>query len=330
MHDAIRWIRDRAGVIGTVCLALLAVRFFSGVALAARPPDPGTLAAIGAILRGYEIALPFVLLASLFLHFHSSGSRARSAAWIAVVVLLVVSLGVWPDGPVSGTSGVRRSAFFALAVAATAAGSVLAATLGPGLRTIRAHWWGWAFLALLVLVPAVLAMRLAALAGVGSSPGPGGALQGNWALVHAPTFALELLAIGVWMYPVLAAAPAALRRRWPAFLPFLAVPLAAIAFVAAPLSETILSATISWGANLAVFVPVELSLTLAVFDLACYASAFLLVRPDGDRRGWRLVLLGTLTILLAGFFPSMASVVGLVLGLVTTGRGLALWDRKGG
>ena len=325
MPDILRWLRDRVAVIGTLCIVLLSVRFFSGVALAARPPDPETLRTIGGLLQAYELGLPFVLLAALFIQLRPGGGRREVAAWTVTVGLLVVSLGLWPNGLVPGTSAVRQGAFLAFAIAATAGASVLSLVEAP--RGLRRRWWGAAYLALLFLVPAVLAMRLAALAGVGTSPGPEGALQGNWALVHVPTLALELLAIGVWMYLVLAVPPADLRQRWTAFLPFLAVPVAATLFVAAPLSETILSATISWGANLAVFVPVEVSLTLAVIALACYASAFLLIPRGANPEAWRLLLLGTLTILLAGFFPSMASVAGLVLGLVTTGRSLALWDR---
>ena len=325
MPDIVRWLRDRTGAIGTLCAVLLAVRFFSGVALAAKPPDPATLRTIGGLLQAYELGLPFVLLAALLVHLRPGGGRRKTVVWVLTVGLFLVSLGLWPNGIVPGTSAVRQGAFLALAVAATAGGSVLSVVEAP--RGLRRRWWGAAYLALLVLVPAVLGMRLAALASVGTSPGPGGALQGSWALVHAPTFALELLAVGVWMYLVLAVQPADLRKRWTAFLPFLAVPVAALLFVAAPLSETILSATISWGANLAVFVPVEVSLTLAVIALSCYASAFLLIPRGANPQAWRLLLLGTLTILLAGFFPSMASVAGLVLGLVTTGRALALWDR---
>lgn len=326
MPDALRWLRDHPAAVLTVCAVLLGVRFFSGVALAARPPHPATLRAIGELLHGYEVALAFFLIAVLLLLYVRLDGRRRTAVWASTFALLAVSFALWPDGLVPGTSAFRQYGFPVLAVAATALGSVASATLAPGLRSLRRHWWGTAYVALLVLVPAVLAMRLAAHAGVGTTPGPGGTLHGNWTLVHAPTFALELLAVGVWLYLVLSGPPGRLRRRPLALLPFLAAPVAAVLFVTAPLSETILSATISWGTNLAVFVPVEVSLTVAVLVLASYASSFLLVRGAAEPEAWRLLLLGTLAILLAGFFPSMASVAGLALGLATTGRALALRD----
>ncbi|MEK6851424.1 MAG: hypothetical protein AABY30_02675, partial [Candidatus Thermoplasmatota archaeon] len=76
--------------------------------------------------------------------------------------------------------------------------------------------------------------------------------------------------------------------------------------------------------NLAVFVPTFASLLLAVFSLACLASTFLLIPRQDHRDAWDLGLLGSLTVLLAGFFPSMASVGGLAFGLALIAHSVSL------
>jgi len=171
----------------------------------------------------------------------------------------------------------------------------------------------------LVLVPIVHGTRTAAILGAGTAPGPDGILRGDWLIVNLPTLLLELLAIGVWLLLVTDRPATELRAKWPALLPLAIVPAFAALFAARPLAGFIVSATISWGANLAVFVPVWASLNLAMAAFACYLSTLALAKPAGNRGPWELFLLGTAAVVLAGFFTSMASVEGLALGLVAIG-----------
>src|SRR3990172_2446442 len=275
--------------IATAVSALLAPRFLVDVAIAASAPPAEVRTAVAQFFAAYELVLPFALLPVLLL---LAGAGPRRPAFAAALGFLAVQAVVLALGTATllayGSAETRaplrasgsaepRALFPPFAVAGVAGGSVLALAVHGEVPGLLTRWRGGAFLALLAIVPAALAMRAAAPLGVGTAPGQGGALQGTWLLVNLPTLLLELLAVGVWLNLLLGSRPADLRRRWWAFLPFLAVPVSAAAFIAGPLSGFILSATISWGANLAVFVPPEVSLTLAVASLACWASAFLLV-----------------------------------------------------
>jgi len=168
------------------------------------------------------------------------------------------------------------------------------------------------------MVPAVFLIRSPAAHGVGTSTGPSGAVEGNWFLVNAPTILLELLALGVWANLALDAGRSPLRARWYALLPFAAVPVFLIGLTLSPFSAYILSALITWGSNLALFTPSLVSVALAVGAVSSYLSAFLLLGRKANPRRWDLLLLGTATTVLAGFYVSMVSVEGLSVGLLLT------------
>jgi len=313
--------------IATAVSALLAPRFLVDVAIAASAPPAEVRTAVAQFFAAYELVLPFALLPVVLLLAGAGPRRPAFAAALGFLAVQAVVLALGTATLLAYGSAETRALFPPFAVAGVAGGSVLALAVHGEVPGLLTRWRGGAFLALLAIVPAALAMRAAAPLGVGTAPGQGGALQGNWLLVNLPTLLLELLAVGVWLNLLLGSRPADLRRRWWAFLPFLAVPVSAAAFIAGPLSGFILSATISWGANLAVFVPPEVSLTLAVASLACWASAFLLVPRAGRRDPWNLLLLGTLVLLLAGLRPTAGSVEALNLGLVLAAVGLSRWPR---
>jgi len=318
------------------CAVLLAVRFFSSVALAAIGPAQPTLDAAGQVLGANEVVLAFLLFAGLLLWFPRERSRRDVAAWALLIVLYIAALAWWIDGLVRGAGGTTIG-FAVLAIATVAAGTFASVLQAPPIRRLVRRWWGVAFLALLVLLPAILALRITALLGVGTSPGEGGLLEGNWALVYGPTLVLEFLAIGVWIFLALGLPRRVGRERWPAFLPFLAVLGVIALLIAQPFAAFILSATIAWGANLATFVAnvagfatTLASLAVSMFALACLASTALLVPRRDHRQAWNTLLVGGAVLLLAGFFPSMASVGGLVVGGLTIGRGLTLWNARSG
>jgi len=52
--------------------------------------------------------------------------------------------------------------------------------------------------------------------------------------------------------------------------------------------------------------------------VSSYLSAFLLLGRKANPRRWDLLLLGTATTVLAGFYVSMVSVEGLSVGLLLT------------
>lgn len=311
-------VRRRLALIGTVVALLLGVRFASSAAIAAMDLPPEALVPIADTLEAYELALPFVLLFVFLIVAVTVGEGAKQRAGFVLVGLQasVLLLGVYNLS--AGSGGVAGDLYAALAVVIVALAAGFSLLLSRDRPPLRESWGGWAYLALVMLVPAAFLLRVAAGFGLGMSAGAGGTLQGSWVVVNAPTLLLEFLAIGVWANVALDAGRSRLRARWYAFLPLALVPPFLLAFVLAPLSGYILSALITWGSNLALFAPAPLSLAIAVTAVACYVSSFILLREGDDGRERVLLLLGTATIVLAGFYPSMASVEGLSVGLLLT------------
>jgi hypothetical protein len=312
--------------ITAAAVALLVPRFFVDVAIVAINPPPGVQTGLAQFFGAYEVVLPPALLAAVLAVSKSGPRPLPPARWLAL-------LGVNGLAIATGTAFLQargppelEAVFIAFAVLAIAMGSLLALGVSPGTRTLGGTWWGGAFLALIALVSVAFAMRAAAFLGVGTAATDGGPLRGNWFLVNVPTLSLELLAVSVWLTLLLGKRRSELRQRWFALLPFLGLPLFAAGFALRPgIAGTALSATITWGANLAVFSPPEVSLGLAVGALACYASSFLLVPRKGRRAAWNLLLLGSLGILMAGFWLSPASVEGLTLGVLAIAVGFSQW-----
>lgn len=307
---------------------VLAVRFFADVALVAVNPPAEALQQAGAIVAGLEVLLAILLTAVLaFLSGTPSPGRTRRpvlAARFAFLAVLAAALATWLFYALGSPSSPPGNLFPPLAVVGVALGAVVSLSYAPPWAVLVRRWWGAALVALVAIVPVVFGMRTAALLGLGTSPGPGGVLQGDWSLVNVPTLLLELLAIGAWLMAV--TGTRAGRDQWKAALPFLGVPPVVLLFLAVPLSGFIFSATISWGANLAVFRPVEASLSLALVAIACWASAVLWVRGPAPRPAWRLLVLGTASVVLAGFSLSFVSVAGLVYGLVVVASALSGWS----
>lgn len=313
--------------ISTVVALLLAIRFSSSAALAAMNLSAETLASAGRVFEIYEILLPFPLLAVFVLLGLSNKTPLGDALVLGVVLLHFAALISWLYGLNPFDSPSAKSLFPPLAMAAVASSSFLSLRLSKNLRDLRRGWAGWAHFTLLLIVPLVFAMRVAASLGVGTSPAPSGVLQGNWFFVNSPTLLLELLAVAVWLNVVLDSDPSQLRRRWYAFIPFTALPVSLAAFALRPLSGYILSALITWGSNLALFAPAPLSLSLAVIAVSCYLSSFLLIGRKGNGEAWGLLLLGTASVVLAGFYPSMASVEGLSIALLVSTAARLSWKR---
>lgn len=307
---------------------VLAVRFFADVALVAANPSAEALQQAAAIVAGFEVLLAVLLMAVLaFFRGASSPGRTRRpvlTAHVALLAVLTATLGTWLFYVSGSPASPPGSLFPPLAVVSVALGAVVSISHAPPRAVLIRRWWGAAFVALAAIVSAVFGMRTAALLGLGTSPGPGGVLQGDWSLVNVPTLLLELLAIGVWLMAVTGTHTG--REGWKASLPFVGVPPAVLLFLAVPLSGYIFSATISWGANLAVFRPVEASLTLALVAIACWGSAVLWIRGVVPRRPWRLLVLGTASVVLAGFSLSFVSVAGLVYGLIVVASALSEWS----
>ncbi len=308
--------------VGAAFVLLLAVRFFASVALSALGPPPETLAVAGHFLEAYEIVLPAAILPVTFLLALGARGRTGFLVWLAILGVHVTAYALW----LASLLGVLPTLAFApLAVVAVilAGGLVIPTAKGP--RRLMGGLGGLGYLTLLVVVALAFSLRVGAALGLGTSPGPGGVLEGSWVVSNLPTLLMELLAVGVWLAVVLGATGRYLRRRWHAFLPFAVLPAVPLVFWARPLAGYIFSATVTWGSNLVVFVPAIVSLTLVAVAIACYLSTFLLVPRKGNDEAWGLALLGTLSVILAGFYLSMASVEGLVWGLLLTARGLRRW-----
>lgn len=313
--------------VSVIVVILLAVRFLSSTALAAMDLSSETLASLGQVFDAYEILLPFPLLFVVVLLVASRRGEGEGAARLGILSFHAFVLIVWLLSLEPVDSRIAERLFPPLGTAAVAGSAYLALRLYAAGRPSSRRPEMRPFHFLLLLVPLVFAMRMAASLGVGTSPGEGGTLRGAWLFSNLPTLLLEFLAIGVWADLVLASDRARLRHRWYAFIPFAALPLALIGFELKPLSGYILSALITWGSNLALFVPASLSLGLAVTAVACYASWFLLQERRGNAEAWSLLLLGSSAIILAGFYLSMASVEGLSVALLLSALALSAWEK---
>ncbi len=306
---------------------LLGIRFFYSATIVSLRLSTETLVIADLFFETYEILLPFAIFALLLILALSWTAPPARVFWFSILVFHLVTLIIWLNY-LERNSGIATILFPTIAAIAVVSGSVLSLGLAHSRGPSFEHWREWAYLALLVSIPLVFILRGAAMFGVGTSPGPTGVHQGNWFLVYTPTILLELLAIWVWLNLVLSSAPSKLRRRWYAFLPFVILPLAMAAFKLRPLSGFILSALVTWGSNLALFVPATLSLSLTVTAVACYLSTFTLVKRDNNRLAWRLLLAGTSAVILSGFYLSMASVEGLTFGLAIIAVSMASWKRE--
>jgi len=314
-------------LISSLVAVLLAVRFSASTALAGMELSEETLEAAGKALEIYEILLPFPLLGVVLFLVLSREPQLSRPGLAGAFSLHILALSVWLLMVAGGDSQAVRGLFPSLAAAAVITSSALCLRPWTGWRALGSGWRVSAFLAFLILVPIVFTMRVLASLGIGTSPGTDGELRGNWIFVNLPTLLLELLAIGVWLNLLMDRTPGELRRRWFAFLPFLTVPALLVGAMMKPLSGYILSALISWGSNLALFSPAQLSLTLATTALSCYLSSLLLVGREGSPTAWNLLLIGSASVVLAGFYPSMASVEGLGVAVLVVATSISVWTR---
>ena len=309
--------------ISLVITLLLTVRFLSWVSLAAFSLSGETLDLAGRVFEAYEILLPFVVLAAILVFILADRPMPRRMWQIAILAVHFAALTLWlsyVSGPPS-----TRDVFPPIAVVTVALGSLLSLMMAPPLRSLKKEWWGIAYIAVMIIVPVVFALRVAVFLGYGTTADPEGVLRGDWLSVNIPTLMLEFLSIGVWVFLVSGLDRATLARRWRSFLPFALLPVLALAFYVKPLSGYILSALISWGSNLAIFVPTGVSLNLATGAVVSWFSTLLLVRRRRRDGPWILMVMGTANVLIAGFAFSMASVAGLAFAQVLIAISLSRW-----
>ncbi len=304
---------------------LLVVRFSASSALIGVNLSPPTLVTVGAALEAYEVLVPFLLLPVFFFLLGRRDPPVSFRATVAALALLGAGLVTWLLAILGVLVPLTTQVFLVLAVASVAAGAWLAYPFPPARRQAMRPWTPTVYGVLLAALPVVLAMRLAALEGLDPVTGSGGVLRGNWFFVHAPTIALEFLVIAVFVNVLFDRSTPELRRRWYAFLPFLLVPVIMDAVSDRPLTGYVLSALITWGANIALFSPAIASIGLVTAVFACFASAFLLLGRKGKTGPWDLLFLGSASLFFAGFYPSMASVVGLDVALLLVHGSIRGW-----
>ena len=317
----------RARLLAWAVALLLAVRFSSSIALLDANLSPSTGAIVAAALVLYEIVLGGVLTVVFFVMLGWLQPPASFRTTIAVLALFGAALIVWLLAILYVAFPWMVSAFLVFGVASVASASWLAHGFTAPRRMAMRPWTRKAFVALLVILPVALALRASAIQGLDPFAGSAGNLRGNWVFVHAPTIALEFLVLIVFLNVLFDRSRAELRRRWYAFLPFLLVPLILDVVADRPLTGYILSAFVSWGANLTLFDPALVSLALVTAVLAAFASTLLLVGRRGNEESWDLLLLGATSAVFAGFYLSMASVAGLAVSMLMITRALASWRR---
>ena len=247
--------RRHVRAIAAVLAGLLAVRFFASTALVDVNLSPPTLLTVGAALEAYEVLLAFVLVALVFVVLGWRQPPVALRTSLALLGVLGAALVVWLLAVLGFLVPVTIGVFLVLGVAALATASWLAYSLPAARRAAMRPWARTAHAALLAAIPVLFALRVAALEGLDPVTGSGGLLRGNWFFVHLPTIAIEFLVLAIFLNVLFDRSRAELRRRWYAFLPFLAVPLILDAVTDRPLTGYVLSALVSWGANLALFSP---------------------------------------------------------------------------
>ena len=317
--------RRHMRAIAAVLAGLLAVRFFASTALVDVNLSPPTLLTVGAALEAYEVLLAFVLVALVFVVLEWRQPPVALRTSLALLGVLGAALVVWLLAVLGFLVPVTIGVFLVLGVAALATASWLAYSLPAARRAAMRPWARTAHAALLAAIPVLFALRVAALEGLDPVTGSGGLLRGNWFFVHLPTIAIEFLVLAIFLNVLFDRSRAELRRRWYAFLPFLAVPLTLDAVTDRPLTGYVLSALVSWGANLALFSPALYSLGLLPAVVAAFASSRLLLGRRGNAEAWDLLLLGAASTIFAGFYPSMASVAGLAVSLLLLSTAVASW-----
>jgi len=310
-------------IVSIVALLLLAVQFSSGVVMASMGLPSATLSLLNGVFEAYGVVLAFALIGSIALLLKALAGSLRRPLVLAILAIQGGALAVWLASESSLAPPPVKANFPILAAFAIASTAGLCPLFFADRRRLMDTWSGWAHLLVLALVAGVFALRTAASLGLGMSPGPTGTLQGDWLLVNGPTILLESFAIGMWLSLLWDPGSRGLQDRWRAWLPMAALIPAVMGIFASGLLAFVFSAFITWGTNLAVFVPVTVSLSIAAASIACYVSFFLLLRGrGGDRGSW--LLLGTASILLSGFYPSIVSESGLVYGLLLTTFALAV------
>ncbi|HYM40910.1 MAG TPA: hypothetical protein VEY12_12350 [Thermoplasmata archaeon] len=309
---------------------LLFVRFSASTALIGVNLSPPTLVTVGGVLEAYEVLLAFVLIPVFFIVLGWRPTAVPIRTTLAVLALTGAALVTWLLAVLEVLVPLTTLTFLVLAIAAVAAGSWLAYPFPKARREAMQRWTRVVHAVVLVALPVVFAVRVAALEGLDPVIGSGGWMRANWFFVNLPTVILEFLVIAVFLNVVLDRSGAELRARWYAFLPFVLVPLIMDGVSDRPLTGYVLSALITWGSNLALFAPAVVSLGVVSAVFACFASALLLLGRRGNAVAWELLLLGCASALFAGFYPSMASVAGLNVSMLLIARAIGEWPRRAG
>lgn len=311
-------VRARLPLLAALALVLLLIRFVFATALAAVSLSQESLVAAGRFLDVYEVLLAPFLVSVYILVLYSLANPLPRALRLLVVGLIVVTLYVWLYGL---SLQALVSVFPPLGMATLVTASIVAVTIArPEPATTHAKRL---FIAVAVVVLVAFGLRIVASLGFGTSPGDGGTLRGNWLLVYGPSILVAFLAIGVWLEVVFELGAPHVRTHRFSLVPFALVPAFLFGVSLIPLAGYILSALITRGSNLAVFIPAEVSLGLALVALAAYFSALILIRPSLQKTSWNVLFLGSGMIVIAGFFPSMTSVMGLSLALALAAIGCA-------
>ncbi len=318
--------RPRLSIMLLVVILLL-IRLFASVTIAGLDVSNETRIAVGQAIDAYEITLPFVLLfIILFLFLRPLGST-RPIFFYTFLLLHIMAMISWI--PLLAVAA-SRNLIVLLVVFATAS-LIFTSYLALGISGFGRGEKGWqkyAFVGYLAIIPVTFVIRGITVLGLTTFADEEGVLVGNWPLVNLPTLLLEFLSIGVWLSMASGFSLQDLRRKWFAFLPFIAVPLMAIIFQIRPLVGFIFSALITWGTNLALFVPITVSLTLAVLSVACFLSTLLLLYEKGAKKPWSLFSIGVAASFIAGFHLSMASVEGLSFGMLLVAISISVWRRR--
>ena len=317
-------VRGRPVVV--LAVVLVAIRFAAPSLSASLAVAGLDVSGLDAFFVAYDGVLPVAeaLLSGLLLITWPEGFR-RDLSLVPVLVLLVWEVAFYP-GEVDSGYRLLQGPWASLPLGIGAAATVLAYGWALETRTRRAATGAMAkdgFRSLYVGFAAAylfgslrfIDYRLF----LGSAP-PSGWL---WFVNYAPTLLLGSFSIYFWARSSLPSEPEAAWAVRTLILP--AIGVVGGVFVAQGLGGFILSSALAWGGAYGVFVPTQVSLSFVGFAIGAFLATAWTLRGRLPGAVWRWVVGGVTVAALAGIQPfggTMASLLGIMLGLTLAARGL--------
>lgn len=320
-----RWVRDP--VLSVLAVVLFAVRFAAPSASAALGVAGYETSGFDAAMLVFDGLLPLIagaLVAAVILLWPRGLAVTR---WIPLTLFLVAADVVLWLGEAVPSLRLVEGPWASLPLGVTAAATI--AVWGLALdrrlrldsdRSLRLEGFRAVYLGftLAYLLGSLRFIDYRYALGVALPPGV------LWLLDYGPVLLLGGCSVFMWLRVAL---PGCRGTREPvASLAFPLLGILAGVAVSQGLAGFILSNTLAWGGAYEVFTPTAVSLGFVGLAVGCFISVALMLRGRITSESWRFLVAGVSVASFAGilaFGGTLASVAGILLGLVLAARGLA-------